>query len=104
MQIYTDITGRPMKLTRSDQTPALGAAMFGAIAADAFANVESAQAAVTDTKAAVYDPNPEHHAVYQRLYVLYKQMHDAFGTPDWSGSMYTVMKDLLEIRDHERKK
>lgn len=104
MQIYTDITGRPMKLTRSDQTPALGAAMFGAIAADAFANVESAQAAVTDTKTAVYDPNPEHHAVYQRLYVLYKQMHDAFGTPDWSGSMYTVMKDLLEIRDHERKK
>ena len=33
MQIYADITGRPMKVSRSEQTPALGAAMFGAISA-----------------------------------------------------------------------
>ncbi len=35
MQIYADITGRPMKLSRSEQTPALGAAIVAAAAAGA---------------------------------------------------------------------
>ena len=37
MQIYADVTGRPFKLSASDQTPALGSAMFGAVAAGAAA-------------------------------------------------------------------
>ena len=35
MQIYADVTGRPFRLSASDQTPALGSAMFGAVAAGA---------------------------------------------------------------------
>ena len=101
MQIYADVTGRPMKISRSDQTPALGAAIFGAIASGAFDNVSSAQAVMTGIKK-TYEPNSESHSVYQQIYSLYSQAHDAFGTPNWSGHMSNIMKDLLEIRDGQR--
>jgi L-ribulokinase len=107
MQIYADITGRPMKVSSSDQTPALGAAIFGAVAAGAdaggFSSVEAAQKVMTSTRK-VYQSNPQHNSVYQELYRLYKQLHDAFGTPSWSGTMYNVMKDLLTLRDQQRRK
>ncbi|MEE2877153.1 MAG: ribulokinase [Candidatus Neomarinimicrobiota bacterium] len=101
MQIYADVLGRPMRISRSDQTPALGAAIFGAIVAGEFADVSSAQAAMTGTKR-TYEPDSKNHAVYSKLYALYSQAHDAFGTPDWSGKMHNVMKHLLEIRDSQR--
>ena len=53
MQIYADITGRPMKISRSEQTPALGAAVFAAVAAGAEAggydSVGAAQKAMVGT-------------------------------------------------------
>jgi L-ribulokinase len=106
MQIYADITGRPMKVSSSDQTPALGAAIFGAVAAGAdaggFTSVEEAQEVLTSTRK-VYQPNPQHHDVYQEMYRLYRKLHDAFGTPSWSGTLYNVMKDLLTLRDQQRR-
>ncbi len=106
MQIYADITGRPMKISRSEQTPALGAAIFGAIAAgkekSGFSSILDAQNAMTGTKD-VFEPIPDNHRVYEKLYSLYKQLHDAFGTEEWSGKMHNVMKDILVIRDQQRK-
>jgi L-ribulokinase len=106
MQIYADITGRPMEISGSEQTPALGAAIFGAIAAgketSGFLNIEEAQDTLTGIKKR-FEPNPENNSVYKKLYVLYKQLHDAFGTEQWSGKMQNVMKDLLTIRDKQRK-
>ncbi|MEJ2354468.1 MAG: ribulokinase [candidate division WOR-3 bacterium] len=106
MQIYADITGRPMEISGSEQTPALGAAIFGAIAAgketSGFLNIEEAQDTLTGIKKR-FEPNPENNSVYKKLYVLYKQLHDAFGTEKWSGKMQNVMKDLLAIRDKQRK-
>jgi len=106
MQVYADITGRPMKVSRSEQTPALGAAIFGAMAAgkeiSGFSSLLDAQNAMTGTKD-VFEPIPSNHSVYKKLYVLYKQLHDAFGTKDHSGKMHNVMKDLLVIRDQQRK-
>jgi len=107
MQIYADITNRPMKVSKSKQTPALGAAIFGAVAAgkeiSGFSSILDAQNAITGTKE-TFEPNPSNHLVYKKLYALYKQLHDAFGTEDWSGKMQNVMKDLLKIRDQQRKK
>ncbi len=103
MQIYADIIGRPMKVSRSSQTCALGAAIAGAVAANQFPDFESAQAAMTGLKAEVYTPSPEEHAIYQRIYLLYHQIHDAFGTPEGNGNLFSVMKTLLEIRDEARK-
>lgn len=98
MQIYADVTGRPMKISRSEQTPALGAAIFAAVAAGRYVKITDAQQAMTGTDKVFY-PNEHNHEVYQQIYTLYRQMHDAFGTPEWSGSMYNVMKGLIDIRD-----
>jgi L-ribulokinase len=103
MQIYADVTGRPMKVSRSAQTCALGAAIAGAVVAGAYPNCEAAQAAMTGLKARVYRPQPEANAVYKELYPLYRRLHDAFGTEEWNGNLYDVMKALLEIRKRVRK-
>lgn len=106
MQIYADVTGRPMKISRSGQTCALGAAIYGAVvagkAAGGFDTVEEAQVKMCGLKAKVYKPDPRKHEIYNELFGLYRKLHDAFGTPSGNGSLYSVMKDLLAIRDRVR--
>jgi len=103
MQVYADVTGREMKISRSAQSCALGAAIAGAVVAgpraggyDSFAD---AQAAMCGIKDITYKPIAENHKVYQRLYSLYRQLHDAFGLRDSAGKLGSVMKDLLNIKD-----
>jgi len=103
MQIYADATGREMKISRSAQSCALGACIAGAVVAgkasgghDSFAD---AQAAMCGIKDVTYKPIAENAEVYKQLYVLYKKLHDAFGTQDFSGKLANVMKDLLSIKD-----
>jgi L-ribulokinase len=103
MQIYADITGRPMKISRSAQTCALGAAIAAAFVAGAHKDYASAQQAMTGLKPKVFKPNPKAHEVYRELYALYKQLHDAFGTTNWNGNLSGVMKQLIEIRARARK-
>ena len=106
MQIYADVTGRPMKVSKSKQTPALGAAIFAAVSAgidaSGFDNVDQAKEAMTGINK-TYNPIPQNHEVYKEIYSLYKQLHDGFGTKEKSGNYYNVMKDLLDIRDKVRK-
>ena len=56
MQIYADVCNRPMKISRSAQTCALGAAIFGAVAGGAYKTVEQAQRKMTGMKPPVYRP------------------------------------------------
>src|ERR1017187_66309 len=102
MQIYADVTGRPMKISRSAQTCALGAAIAGAVVAGAHPNYAAAQKSMTDVKKRMFTPNPQSHAVYKELYALYRKLHDAFGTMEWNGNLYDVMKRLLEVRAKAR--
>ena len=105
MQIYADVIGREMKIARSAQTCALGSAIAGAVVAgeDAggYGSFPEAQEAMCGIKEISYKPDPENHQVYQELYKLYSQLHDAFGQRDWSGSLHNVMKDLLIIRENQ---
>jgi L-ribulokinase len=103
MQIYADVTGRPMKVSRSAQTCALGSAIAAAVVAGAHKNYAAAQKAMTGLKPHVFKPDPRAHAVYKELYTIYKQLHDAFGTTEGSGNLHDVMKQLLEIRNRARK-
>jgi L-ribulokinase len=106
MQIYADVTGRPMKVSRSDQTCAVGAAIFGAVAAGreagGFASVSEAQDVICGVRDTVYTPDPGRNRTYGEIYGLYRQLHDAFGTAAWSGRLQHVMKDLLAIRELQR--
>ncbi|NOX96963.1 MAG: ribulokinase [Nitrospirae bacterium] len=98
MQVYADIIGKPIKISRSAQTCALGAAMFGAVAAGHYPRVEDAQGVMGGLKSTVYYPREESMAVYSRLFKLYKTLHDSLGTKNFSGDLYPVMKELLKIK------
>ena len=107
MQIYADITGREMKVSRSAQTCALGSAICGAVAAgkaaDGYDSFAEAQAVMCGVKNKTYRPIAENKAVYASIYPLYKQLHDAFGTKDYAGRLGNVMKDLLAIKEAANK-
>jgi L-ribulokinase len=103
MQIYADVTGRPMKISRSAQTCALGSAIAAAVIAGAHKNYSAAQKKMTGLKPKIYRPNPKAHAIYKELYPLYRTLHDAFGTKKWSGNLFDVMKQLIDLRNRVRK-
>jgi L-ribulokinase len=103
MQIYADVTGRPMKISRSAQTCALGSAIAAAVIAGAHKDYATAQKKMTGLKPKIYKPNAKAHEIYRELYPLYRTLHDAFGTKDWSGNLFGVMKQLIDIRNRVRK-
>jgi L-ribulokinase len=103
MQIYADVTGRPMKISRSAQTCALGAAIAAAVVAGAHPDYATAQKKMTGLKPKIYKPNAKAHETYKELYPLYRTLHDAFGTKEWNGNLFEVMKKLIEIRQRVRK-
>jgi L-ribulokinase len=97
MQIYADVVGLPFRVSASDQTSALGSAMFGAVAAgvDAggHATIQDASRAMTRLKDILYQPIPTHQATYDVLYHEYVRLHDYFGRGE-----NDVMKTLAALR------
>ncbi len=103
MQIYADVLNRPLAIAKSLQTCALGSAMAAAVVAGkdcgGFADFASAIAVMGGVQPRVYTPDPGHATVYERLFRLYRQAHDAFGIAGHKADLSNVMKDLLAIRD-----
>lgn len=97
MQVYADVTGRTFRVAASSQTPALGSAMFGAVAAGAAAGgydtIADATARMARLSDVVYTPNRAHGPVYDALFAEYRELHDAFGR-----GMHDTMKRLKRIR------
>ena len=83
MQIYADVLGREIALAASRQTPALGSAMFGAVAAGAagggYASIQEASRHMARLAPESYRPRAAEHAVYDELYREYVRLHDLFG-------------------------
>ena len=87
MQIYADVIGQPMLIAGSPQTPALGAALSAAVTAGAadggYATWDEAQKRMTTLKEKRFEPRPGARRVYDALYGIYRELHDAFGgVPD----------------------
>lgn len=97
MQIYADVTGRVLKVGESRQAPALGSAMFGAVAAGTavggYDSIIDATARMARLQATEYVPSPMHKAVYDELFAEYGALHDYFGR-----GTNDVMKRLKGIR------
>ncbi|MBQ4322250.1 MAG: ribulokinase [Oscillospiraceae bacterium] len=83
MQIYADVTGKEIFIGKSDQAPALGSAMFGAVAAGkergGFDTIFEAAEAIGRVEDVSYKPDREAGAVYDKLYAEFKTLHDYFG-------------------------
>lgn len=102
MQIYADIINLPIKIAGSKQGPALGAAIFGAVAAGeaagGYADVFAAAKAMGKLKDTVYTPIAENAKAYDALYAEYNLLHDYFGR-----GANDVMKRLKEIKKAAKK-
>ncbi|RFU63868.1 ribulokinase [Peribacillus glennii] len=83
MQIYADVTNREIKVAESSQDPALGAAMFGAVAAGkdkgGYDNIIEAAEKMARVKEEFFVPIQEHVDKYNKLYKHYLKLHDYFG-------------------------
>ena len=101
MQIYADVTGREIRISATRQAPALGSAMFGAVAAGSAAGgydgIVDAARKMSHLKQESYKPIPANRPVYDRLYAEYVRLYDYFGRGE-----NNVMKTLKGIRDEVR--
>jgi L-ribulokinase len=99
MQIYADVTGLPIRVSASAQTPALGAAMFGALAAGraqgGYDSIGEGAECMAHLRAEVFRPIPAHAVIYEKLYQEYRILHDYFGR-----GANDVMKRLKELKQH----
>jgi L-ribulokinase len=93
MQIYADVTRRPLGVIGSTQGPALGAAMHAAVAAGAYDDIQAAAQSMGKADRGVYQPDPERAAAYDRLYAEYRLLHDYFGR-----GTNDVMRRLRRLR------
>lgn len=100
MQIYADVTGLPIKISASNQTPGLGSAMFGAVAAGkargGYDDILSASKTMAALKPESYSPIAENKRVYDLLFAEYTRLHDYFGRGE-----NNVMKTLKKIKAGE---
>jgi L-ribulokinase len=103
MQIYSDVTNMEIRISASEQTPALGSAMFGAVAAGkangGFDTIQQAANVMAKVKDKVYKPIAKNVEMYEKLYQEYKILHDYFGR-----GANDVMKRLKDIKKEAKER
>ena len=94
-QIYADVLRLPVRVVKSTQGPALGSAIFGAVAAGSgrggYDDIFSAGAAMGSTEGKTYYPDEKASKVYDMLYAEYHALHDRYGRED------RLLKNLRQI-------
>ena len=74
MQMMADVMNMPIRIHQSEQTCAVGAAMFAATAAGIYEKVEDAMNAMGQRFDATYHPNPGNASIYAKRYKQYKEL------------------------------
>ncbi|MDN4524130.1 ribulokinase [Fictibacillus fluitans] len=97
MQVYADVLNMEIRISDSAQTPALGSAMFGAVAAGkesgGYDDIREAAKHMARIKDKVYQPQKENVEIYSALYDEYAKLHDYFGRGE-----NNVMKTLKNFK------
>ena len=93
MQIYADVLGMPIHVAAAEQGPALGSAIFGAVAAGVYATPADAARTMGAASKKVYQPIEKNALIYEQLYREYRILHDYFGRGE-----NDVMKRLKALR------
>lgn len=93
MQILSDVTGREIEVLSSSQSTAGGSAVYGAVAGGAYADIQTASAALRGEVASRYTPIPENVAAYETLFAEYLRLRAEFGE-----GKNTVMHRLCDMR------
>jgi L-ribulokinase len=93
-RVYANVLGVPVLIPKRSST-SLGAAIFAFLAAGTFPSVEAAQRALCAPLREVA-PDPAEHAVYERLYALYRPLYFALGDP--GSAPVAVGRILPELR------
>jgi L-ribulokinase len=76
MQVMADVLNMPIKVARSEQTPALGTAMLAATAAGIYSSAKAAQEAMGSGFDKEYHPIERNVVDYDKLYTKYSQLGD----------------------------
>jgi len=74
MQMMADVMNAPIRIHKSEQTCALGAAMFAATAAGIYNKVEDAMNAMGQGFDTEYHPNPDNVSIHAKRYKRYKEL------------------------------
>lgn len=74
MQTLADVLNMPIKVAVSDQAPALGAAMYAAVAAGIYPSMKESIAAMGNGFEKTYQPQPGMVELYQKLYTKYEAL------------------------------
>jgi L-ribulokinase len=93
VQIYADVTGKPLYFAGSAQAPALGSAMHAAVAAGVYPDIQAAAEKMGKLKDEVVRPVTANEVIYNRLYTEYRTLYDYFGR-----GANNVMKTLKRIK------
>ena len=80
MQTLANVLNKPIKIAASDQTPALGAAIYAAVAAGIYPNVIEASQKIGSDFDGEYFPQLDKVAAYNKLLIAYDQL-SAFEDP-----------------------
>ena len=98
MQIYADISGRPLRLTGTGQGGAFGSAMHGAVAAGqavgGYDTIFDAADQMARLREETFRPIAANQAIYEQLYREYVTLHDYFGR-----GANDVMKRIKHLRE-----
>ncbi|MFT3960385.1 ribulokinase [Propionivibrio sp.] len=94
-QIYADVLGKPVRLAGSAQAPALGSAIYAAVAAGLYPDIHAAAERMGHIRPEAILPIPANQAIYDRLYDDYRRLYDYFGRGE-----NDAMKRLKAMRSH----
>ena len=79
MQLLADTSGREVHVPETREIPARGAALFGAVAAGVYPDIEHAIDATRPKQVRTYRPDPDAKQTYDRVYEIYRTLYDMLG-------------------------